>query len=59
MNGAQRAVALDVFGGVFGMAFDAHAAELEVDPRPADAPRRAGLAPEREAELLAEWRTKG
>ncbi|MFN8542338.1 MAG: hypothetical protein U0232_33275 [Thermomicrobiales bacterium] len=26
--------------------------------RPADAPRRAGLAPEREAELLAEWRAK-
>lgn len=27
--------------------------------RPADAPRRAGLAPEREAELLAEWRARG
>jgi 2'-hydroxyisoflavone reductase len=27
--------------------------------RPADAPRRAGLAPEREAELLAAWRDRG
>jgi 2'-hydroxyisoflavone reductase len=27
--------------------------------RAADAPRRAGLAPEREAELLGEWRAKG
>jgi 2'-hydroxyisoflavone reductase len=26
--------------------------------RPTDAPRRAGLAPDREAELLAEWQAK-
>ena len=59
MDGAQRAVAMCIRRGVFGMAFDFDGAELEVDPRPADAAAQRAVALRRASRRRREAQADG